>query len=132
MKTIELYGLTMDVHLCITCGIPFTIPLNVIEKHRENGGFHSCPNGHQQGWEKSRSTREKEKQEQEQTRRERDKLKQQIAQKDDEILAEKAKANKLNKELSRQSKRVHAGVCSCCNRSFQNLKRHMENKHKDL
>lgn len=26
-------------------------------------------------------------------------------------------------------KRVHKGICPCCNRSFQNLARHMKTKH---
>lgn len=32
-------------------------------------------------------------------------------------------------EIARQKKRSSAGVCSCCNRSFANLRRHMATKH---
>lgn len=32
---------------------------------------------------------------------------------------------------TRIKKRIAAGVCPCCNRTFQNLARHMENKHKE-
>lgn len=32
-------------------------------------------------------------------------------------------------KLKAQTTRVKNGVCPCCNRSFQNLKRHMNTKH---
>lgn len=41
--------------------------------------------------------------------------------------AEKAAKTKLKKRVS--AKRVSAGVCPCCKRTFQNLARHMKNKH---
>lgn len=40
--------------------------------------------------------------------------------------------NKLNAERSAKSRiknRVANGVCPCCNRSFDNLRRHMKSKH---
>jgi len=33
---------------------------------------------------------------------------------------------------TRLKNRVAAGVCPCCKRSFQNLRRHIENKHPDF
>lgn len=33
--------------------------------------------------------------------------------------------------LTRQKKRVAAGVCPCCNRSFKDLARHMAGQHPD-
>ena len=33
--------------------------------------------------------------------------------------------------LTRTKKRVAAGVCPCCHRTFQQLARHMKNKHPD-
>jgi dsDNA-binding SOS-regulon protein len=41
-------------------------------------------------------------------------------------------ARTLKGHLTRKKKqlaRVHNGVCPCCNRTFQNLLRHMETKH---
>jgi hypothetical protein len=34
--------------------------------------------------------------------------------------------------LTRQRKRAQAGICPCCNRSFQQLARHMKTKHPDF
>lgn len=36
---------------------------------------------------------------------------------------------KEQKSKARLKKRAAAGVCPCCTRSFQNLRRHMETKH---
>jgi len=34
-------------------------------------------------------------------------------------------------QITKIKKRVHNGVCPCCNRHFQNLENHMKNKHPD-
>ena len=34
--------------------------------------------------------------------------------------------------LAKQKKRISHGVCICCNRTFQNLKRHMETQHPEM
>ena len=67
----------------------------------------------------------KETSEREKLRRERDQLKQQLAYKDDEIAAK-------GKQLTRLQKRIHAGVCPCCNRTFTNVARHMKTKHPNV
>jgi hypothetical protein len=38
---------------------------------------------------------------------------------------------KAERKTKRIEKRIHAGVCPCCNRTFQNLARHMNTKHPD-
>lgn len=35
-------------------------------------------------------------------------------------------------QLTQVKKRIHAGVCPCCNRSFLNLVRHMQIKHAEV
>lgn len=122
-------GITCKITECISCGIPIAVPLSVYEQHRKTGGFYHCANGHSQGWEKDRSTDGD-------IRRERDRLKQQLAQKDDEI--ERQRVNRVAAERSaaahkgqvtRLKNRSKAGVCPCCNRTFKQLAAHMKNKH---
>lgn len=91
-----------------------------------------CPNGH--GW---HYKSEKEKSDEERIRQERDRLKQQLAQKDDEIAearraaaAAEKKASTEKGKVTRLMNRAKAGVCPCCNRTFTNLARHMASKHK--
>ena len=108
---------------CISCGIPFFMP----EYHRKqllksHNSFY-CPNGHSMVY-NGKSDEQKEI----------DRLKSEIDWqiKDKEGITEQLLETITEKnKLSRQLKRVHKGVCPCCNRSFVNLAKHMETKHKD-
>jgi len=88
-----------------------------------------CTYGHQQHFAQGETEAEK-------LRRERDRLKQQAAFKDEMI----ANANRraLNAERTASARkgqitplknRAAAGVCPCCNRTFENIRRHMASKH---
>jgi hypothetical protein len=69
-------------------------------------------------------------------RRERDRLTQQLAEKNDEInrqreLREAAerRTSAAKGQITKIKNRVGHGVCPCCNRTFENLQRHMTSKH---
>lgn len=117
---------------CITCGVAYSVPQSLWDHHRKSGGFHCCPNGHSQGWTKEAS-------EDERVRRERDRLKQLLAQKDDEITrqreqteAAERRASAARGQVTKLKNRASKGVCPCCNRHFTNLERHMNTKHPDF
>jgi hypothetical protein len=121
--------MTYVVTDCITCGVVYTVPLNVYEAHRKSGGYHCCPNGHQQGWpaDESEDTR---------IRRERDRLKQQLAQKDDEIRQQREYREAAERsacarkgQITKLRNRAAAGVCIHCNRTVSQMARHMATKH---
>lgn len=103
---------------CYRCKIDFHVPdywyTTRVQDHHEFW----CPNGHAQAFREGPTEADK-------LRRERDLLKQQIAQRDDWIVAERTAKEKAERKL----KRVALGVCQCCNRSFTNLARHMSSKH---
>ncbi len=65
-------------------------------------------------------------------RRERDRLKQQMAQKDDEIREVERQRLAAERKAKRIQRRAHAGLCPCCNRTFQDVVRHMKAKHPDI
>lgn len=122
-------GRRHTVWTCKTCGVLATCPTDLMEYHRKSGGYHSCPNGHRWGWSKENS-------EDEQIRRERDRLKQKLAEKDDQIRRERERreaaersASASRGQVTKMKNRAAAGVCPCCNRSFENLRRHMTAKH---
>lgn len=126
---ILICGQRHTVWTCKTCGVISTAPADLYEQHRKSGGYHSCPNGHQWGWTKENSEDEK-------IRRERDSLKQQLAQKDDEIAAQRRMRAETERALSAQKgvvtklrKRASAGVCPCCHRTVSQMARHMATKH---
>jgi hypothetical protein len=88
-----------------------------------------CPNGHEWHFTEGESVEDE-------LRRERDLLKQRLAQKDDQIANERDRrqyaersASARKGQVTRLKNRVAAGVCPCCNRSFENLRRHMSSQH---
>lgn len=107
---------------CGTCGVPYTVPEVRYQSMRTEGGFAHCPNGHAWGWKEGTKQRDE-------LRAERDRLKQALAQRDDEIAELRAAEANATQQHKRTMKRVHAGVCPCCNRTFKNLARHMASKH---
>lgn len=116
------HQLNLETIECCSCGTVFAMQESIRRRRLNDGGWFYCPNGHQQHYSKS------------ETDRLRDKLAEQTRQAT--ALAERAKnaenvAAKATTELKRIKKRMHAGVCPCCNRTFQNLQRHMATKHKD-
>jgi hypothetical protein len=91
------------------------------------GGFWYCPNGHQRGW--GTGT----------LHAERDRLKQKVAQLDDEIgelrvARDNAQRDReaAEKKLMASKRRAIAGVCPCCHRTFGNVQRHMKTKHPNV
>jgi hypothetical protein len=121
---------------CYRCKEQFGLLDEVEAQLRRSGAAFHCPWGHSQVFAEGETEEDK-------LRRERNQLKQQLARKDDEIRDWKATANdqrhRADKErhrangykghATRISKRVKAGVCICCNRTFQDLQRHMASKH---
>lgn len=109
------------------CHCVFAVPTTVYKTWQESEESWHCPYGHSQRFTESETTR---------LRRERDRLAQKIAQRDDEIkeknerLAAKDRMLTATKgHVTRIKNRVSHGVCPCCSRSFENLKRHMASKH---
>lgn len=47
----------------------------------------------------------------------------------EEAKRERNRANGYKGHATRITKRAKAGVCPCCNRSFENLRRHMASQH---
>lgn len=108
---------------CCRCKSEIWLPdsLHDAAHHSESISFW-CPYGHEQHFVQGETEEMK-------LRRERDRLRQQIAQKDDEIAAERARAVRAERKTKRIERRAHAGLCPCCNRTFENVARHMRQKH---
>jgi len=107
---------------CCACSVPFFIPEYLYKRLVNNPGegFY-CPNGHGQHYTGKSEDQKKIEQLQKQMEwdnREKERLTNELL---DTI--------SNNKKLERQLKRVHKGVCPCCNRTFVNLQKHMETKH---
>jgi hypothetical protein len=126
--------LELTVDTCCACHVIYALPTELRERRLNDGEWFYCPNGHAQRFTESEIDRLK-----------REVLKQQAAREQAEANAkwwntyaseqaqEAVQANRRaaaqKGAMTRLKKRVHNGVCPECNRSFANLRRHMECKH---
>ncbi len=115
----------LETITCGGCGILFAAPKYWMDERRKNAGDFHCPNGCNRTYRESEAS----------------KLKKQLEEKERALTAQKCETMRVNQLLEherqekakadRKMRRVHKGVCPCCNRSFTNLRRHMETKHPD-
>lgn len=110
---------------CCNCHVPFMMPTRMMDALRnEPGKTFYCPNGHAQHYTgKSEAQKLKEQLEREQKER---------AQNEERLQNELLDAWSEKSKLEKQVKRIHKGVCPCCNRSFTNLQKHMQTKHPEI
>jgi hypothetical protein len=128
MVTLEQVTVSVARIACGGCGGVYAISEKYRkQKEQEGGGWHcpycQCSWGYWDG--------------------ENEKLKKQVQEANDRLAGERARhdqtrealahekhgARSVRGHLSRVKKRVAAGVCPCCNRTFQNLARHMVGQH---
>lgn len=111
----------LEVTVC-TCGVLFAMPKKLLDERRYDGANFYCPHGHSLSFDGDQKRLKR------QLENERDRaarLSANLDQSEASRRAYKGQATKLKKRAS-------AGVCPCCQRSFKELKRHMETKHPDF
>lgn len=132
MANTMTYSGTLVVIDCCACGMLFGVPRDLDKRNREDPGrsFY-CPSGHGQHYtgptEADRLRRELE-----MVERQRDwaETARQAARDQAERAERSAAAYKGR--VTRLKNRAAAGVCPCCTRHFENVERHMANKHPDF
>jgi len=105
------------------CGLTFAIPTAWENLRRADHSFWYCPNGHVQHF-VGETEAEKYKRLMEIERERKDFAIKESARNHRRAIA-------LKGLVTKTKRRVGHGVCPCCSRSFQNLKRHMAGKHPD-
>ena len=117
----------LEAHVCGECGIRWAAPARWWATRREDKKTFYCPNGCPRAFVESEADR---------LRRERDRLKQENARLCDEAHTAWTTAAQAERQArafkgvaTRIKNRVSAGVCPCCNRTFQQLAAHMAKKH---
>lgn len=118
-----------NFHHCCNCDIPFFLPDYKEEKCLEDGSNFYCPSGHPMVFTDNEVTKLKRELQKEKQRRE-------WAERNGEnLLKARQKTERTlvatKGHVTRIKNRVGNGVCPCCNRTFQNVKRHMNCKHPD-
>ena len=119
MRSRVVLTVVIEPFTCANCGVAFGLEARYERAQREDRKAWYCPNGHSQ-WFPGQDIHEELREAQARlndVRAERDRLAG-----DNMTLAQK------NRRLGSRAK---AGVCAFCNRSFQNVKRHMDGQHKE-
>lgn len=119
------FTLTFEVTYCCdaACATPIVMPTTVYNRFLQNHELFCCPFGHKQRF-TGPSEAEKLKQQLESERTSKEWWIKKADQHSKSALAYKG-------QVTRIKNRVKNGVCPCCNRTFQNLMRHMATKHPD-
>jgi len=124
-------GITIGVDIvpmtCPVCGVRYGVDRVYQEKKYQEGGRWKCPNGDPLIYRENEA----------------DRLRKLLEQAEQTIQIERANKETANRRavsaemsrrvtkghLTRLRQRVAHGVCPCCGRTFQQLARHMANKH---
>lgn len=117
-----------DYKKCPICGIHYAVDADVMAykacapKSDRNRGW-CCPNGHSLVY----------------TISETDVQRRRAEKAEQEVEYQRQRANTAERsitahkgQITKLKRRVKVGVCLCCNRTFQNLARHMASKHPDM
>ncbi|HZV74625.1 MAG TPA: hypothetical protein VFF79_12980 [Conexibacter sp.] len=120
----------LEAMCCPSCAVLYAVPARLIASARKRGNWERtwfCPNGHELGYNDPPGESEA------------SKLKRQLRWAEDHAASLRASLDQS--EASRRAqkaattrlrRRVAAGVCPCCRRTFQQLTRHMASQHSDF
>lgn len=123
----------INVGPCCKCKTNFSLPesLYTAARNSEKITFY-CPYGHPQVFREGESEANK-------MRRRAELAEQEIERQRQEAEHQRERAEGLERSVSahkgqvtKLKNRAKAGVCSCCNRTFENLARHMKSKHPNM
>jgi hypothetical protein len=118
---------------CAKCSMTFWLPdefATTMRQLAEKGEFF-CPAGHGQYFPRGKTDLQKAREEADALRRRAERAEQQYAELNDAARASLRSAAAYKGAATRKKNRAKAGVCPCCNRTFQDLQRHMATKHTD-
>ena len=114
---------------CYRCKEPFGLTqerYNVAKRSEQS--FH-CPNGHSQFFPLGPTEAEKLQSQLDAERRARQRAEQNAAYEASRASSERRTAIAYKGQATRLRNRAKAGTCPCCNRTFQQLARHMASEH---
>lgn len=131
-QTIQV-AVKMVLEECCSCGVLFAMTTDFRSEKLKDRNDHNrrsfyCPNGHVQ-WYTGETAEQKLKRELEQERKDKEWYKRNYRAKSEEAKHERNRANGYKGHATRITKRVKAGVCPCCNRTFKQLALHMATQH---
>lgn len=115
---------------CCSCGCAFGITIDMDSRRRTDGKSFHCPNGHSQAYTETEVARLQ--REVARATAEADQARADARWQRERKEAMERQRNAARGQITKLKKRVGRGVCPCCNRTFQNLQRHMAGKHPEF
>ena len=126
-ERVSVYGKTGPIRLyvsdCPNCGVIFGITEDYEDRRRADAKGFYCPNGHVMSWSESEADRQRKRADQAESRRKAA---------EDQARAAIREAEQRRTELLKIQHRIANGVCPCCNRSFDNVRRHITSQHPEF
>lgn len=101
------------------CSQSFAMSRRFYDETKRTGHTWYCPSGHPRAW-RGKSTEQKLRE-----------AEAQATHLTDQLQASAHEAERLRQALLRDRHRFSNGVCPCCNRSFENVARHIRGQHPD-
>lgn len=127
MSAIVTEQVTLETTQCWKCGVTHAVPSYLLRMRREDKQTFYCPNGH--GGVFAKSTAEELREQLARAEREASAARMRENSEREQRQAAEAERDKTIRANRKLKKRVSAGVCPCCNRTFTNLGRHMHTQH---
>jgi hypothetical protein len=134
-------GLTITVEqklvteTCCRCGMLYAMTEEFQSARRADKELFYCPSGHGQAYQ-GKTAEQKLREQLDEERRTRQRAEQNVeyqrqmrVEAEERAKHERSRANGYKGHATRITKRAKAGVCPCCNRTFQQLARHMQTQH---
>lgn len=119
----------LDAEECKVCGAIYALSQDFIAARRKDGKTWCCPNGHNWHFLQGESETDRLKRELTQAN-ERIESERTWARLQEQALSDERRSHAATKgKLTKTRNRVQNGVCPDCNRTFQDLARHMHSKH---
>lgn len=128
MADIAFNNVSFTLMTCPECGLMYGVPEPWRLERKGNGLTWYCPNGHTRYYvqgetELAKANRLKREMELQ--------LQARINEEQHLRLVVEKERDSERRKRRKIEKRIAAGVCPCCNRTFDDLHRHMQTKHKD-
>lgn len=128
--TTQTFTGTITIVECANCHLPFGVTAAFDKARRDDHGTFYCPSKHQNYY-PQKSDEEKLRDQLAREKRLRDSTEAQLTHTRDQLQATEYQRRAQKGANTKLRKRIAAGVCPCCNRTFQDLARHMNGQHPD-
>ena len=124
--SIVTMSVTLELLTCNNCAMQFAVPnLFIVERRRDHATFY-CPSGHHLYYPEESDIARVEREKREAVNR----LQAALNEKEHLLLVREKECDAAMRAKRCIESRISKGVCPCCNRTFGDLAKHIDSKHK--